>query len=103
MSRMTSQTASFTRRPAKCRLWIGERTAVVSTRIVWRLLIQSGQRHYSEMLSPESLPSERYLHVFRQACAANLQRMAGEEVMCYALGRIVAQVNRVCYAAGAFK
>lgn len=33
---------------------------------------------------------------------ANLSRMAGEEVMCYALGRLVAQVNRVCYAAGAF-
>lgn len=39
-------------------------------------LIQSGQRHYSEMLSPESLPSERYLNVFRVACEANLERMA---------------------------
>ena len=39
-------------------------------------LIQSGQRHYSEMLSPESLPSERYLDVFRAACSANLERMA---------------------------
>lgn len=33
---------------------------------------------------------------------ANLDRMPGEEVMCYALGRMVAQVNRICYAAGAF-
>ncbi|MES2259797.1 MAG: cysteine protease StiP family protein [Pseudomonadota bacterium] len=38
--------------------------------------IQSGRRHYSEMLSPETLPSEPYLRVFRAACAANLQRMA---------------------------
>lgn len=34
---------------------------------------------------------------------ADLGRMPGEEVMCYALGRLVAQVNRVCYAAGAFR
>ena len=39
-------------------------------------LIQSGQRHYSEMLSPESLPSPRYLDVFRSACASNGARMA---------------------------
>jgi hypothetical protein len=39
-------------------------------------LIQSGQRHYSEMLSPESLPSPRYLDVFRTACAINGERMA---------------------------
>ena len=51
-------------------------------------LIQSGQRHYSEMLSPESLPSERYLEVFRQACAANLERMAGD---CLVLATLIAQ------------
>jgi hypothetical protein len=51
-------------------------------------LIQSGQRHYSEMLSPESLPSERYLDVFREACAANLERMAGD---CLALAALIAQ------------
>lgn len=33
---------------------------------------------------------------------ANLAVMPGEEVMCYALGRLVAQLNLVCYAAGAF-
>jgi hypothetical protein len=33
---------------------------------------------------------------------ADLSRMSGEEVMCYALGRLVAQVNRICYAAGVF-
>ncbi len=31
---------------------------------------------------------------------ADLERMPGEEVMCYALGRLVAQLNRVLYAAG---
>ena len=51
-------------------------------------LIQSGQRHYSEMLSPESLPSERYLAVFREACAANLQRMAGD---CLDLAALIAE------------
>jgi hypothetical protein len=50
-------------------------------------LIQSGQRHYSEMLSPESLPSERYLQVFRAACAANTGRMAAD---CLALAALIA-------------
>lgn len=39
-------------------------------------LIQSGKRHYSEMLSPESLPSPEYLAVFEHAFTANRQRMA---------------------------
>jgi hypothetical protein len=39
-------------------------------------LIQSGQRHYSEMLSPEALPSPRYLDIFRSACEANRRQMA---------------------------
>ena len=51
-------------------------------------LIQSGQRHYSEMLSPESLPSARYLNVFREACAANLERMARD---CLHLAALIAQ------------
>jgi hypothetical protein len=51
-------------------------------------LIQSGQRHYSEMLSPEALPSERYLALFRAACAANLERMAGD---CLRLASLIAQ------------
>ena len=52
------------------------------------LLIQSGQRHYSEMLSPESLPSERYLTMFQQACDANFERMARD---CLALASLIAQ------------
>ena len=50
-------------------------------------LIQSGQRHYSEMLSPEALPSERYLNVFRQACDANMARMAAD---CMTLASLIA-------------
>jgi hypothetical protein len=34
---------------------------------------------------------------FRQA---NLHLMDGEEVMCHALGQLVKQVNRICYAEG---
>ncbi|MGZ8214645.1 MAG: cysteine protease StiP family protein [Methylosarcina sp.] len=40
-------------------------------------LIQSGQKHYSEMLSHESLPSEDYVRLFDQALELNGQRMAG--------------------------
>lgn len=50
-------------------------------------LIQSGQRHYSEMLSPESLPSPRYLDVFRTACAINGARMAQD---CLHLASLIA-------------
>jgi len=39
-------------------------------------LIQSGRRHYSEMLSHESLPSEAYLQLFHDAIALNGRRMA---------------------------
>lgn len=39
-------------------------------------LIQSGQRHYSEMLSPESLPSGRYMDIFQEVFAVNRRRMA---------------------------
>ena len=39
-------------------------------------LIQSGQRHYSEMLSRESLPTARYLEVFHRALATGLGQMA---------------------------
>ncbi len=34
-------------------------------------LIQSGQKHYSEMLSPEYQPSDRYLDIFHQSLRAN--------------------------------
>ncbi|WP_313705365.1 cysteine protease StiP family protein [Massilia sp.] len=51
-------------------------------------LIQSGQRHYSEMLSPERPPSARYVAVFDEACRANGERMARD---CLRLAQLVAQ------------
>ena len=51
-------------------------------------LIQSGRRHYSEMLSPERLPSRRYLAVFDDACRANGERMARD---CVRLAALIAQ------------
>ncbi|MEO8407432.1 MAG: cysteine protease StiP family protein [Oxalobacteraceae bacterium] len=50
-------------------------------------LIQSGARHYSEMLAPEALPSARYLKVFQDAFAANRQRMARD---CLSLAALIA-------------
>ena len=50
-------------------------------------LIQSGRRHYSQMLSPESAPSERYMRLFDQACAANNPRMARD---CLRLAGLIA-------------
>ncbi len=50
-------------------------------------LIQSGRRHYSEMLSPESLPSAAYLALFRAAFAANRGQMARD---CLRLAALIA-------------
>ncbi|THC44136.1 cysteine protease StiP domain-containing protein [Massilia sp. Mn16-1_5] len=50
-------------------------------------LIQSGRRHYSEMLSPERLPSARYLALFEQACRLNGERMARD---CLRLAQLIA-------------
>ena len=50
-------------------------------------LIQSGARHYSEMLSPEALPSPRYLAVFKAACEANRAQMARD---CLTLASLIA-------------
>jgi hypothetical protein len=50
-------------------------------------LIQSGRRHYSEMLSPERLPSARYLALFDAACRSNGERMARD---CLRLAGLIA-------------
>jgi len=50
-------------------------------------LIQSGQRHYSQMLSPESAPSARYMRLFDAACAVNNPRMAQD---CLRLAGLIA-------------
>ncbi|MCX7100818.1 MAG: tellurite-like stress resistance cysteine protease StiP, partial [Methylobacter sp.] len=39
-------------------------------------LIQSGKKHYSQLLTHESLPPEHYLPLFYQALALNQKRMA---------------------------
>lgn len=49
-------------------------------------LIQSGRRHYSEMLSPERLPSERYLDLFHQAHQRNRDQLAAD---CLRLARLL--------------
>jgi len=38
--------------------------------------IQSGRRHYSEMLAPEAIPSAAYLDLYRAALARNGDRLA---------------------------
>ncbi|MDB5667492.1 MAG: hypothetical protein JWL74_442 [Alphaproteobacteria bacterium] len=43
-------------------------------------LIQSGKRHYSEMLSPESPPGEDYLRLYEEALARNGARLAQDVV-----------------------
>ncbi len=47
-------------------------------------LIQSGARHYSEMLTPEKLPSPFYMKLFATALQRNAKRMATD---CLALAR----------------
>lgn len=43
-------------------------------------LIQSGQKHYSEMISEERRPDKRYMDLFEQACVSGRGRMACEIV-----------------------
>ncbi|MEO7692239.1 MAG: cysteine protease StiP family protein [Sphingomonas sp.] len=41
-------------------------------------LIQSGARHYSEMLSAEKLPDQRYMALYREALARNAGRLKAD-------------------------
>ncbi|EGF93717.1 conserved protein [Asticcacaulis biprosthecium C19] len=41
-------------------------------------LIQSGAKHYSEMLSPENVPDDRYMQLYRDALAHNAGRLKGD-------------------------
>ncbi len=43
-------------------------------------LIQSGERHYSEMLTPETLPSPAYLRLFRDLTETYARRLAEDVV-----------------------
>ena len=51
-------------------------------------LIQSGARHYSEMLTPETLPSPAYRALFERAHALNRERMARD---CLVLASLIAR------------
>jgi hypothetical protein len=41
-------------------------------------MIQSGQRHYSEMIGPEDAPTRERMKLFRECLASNGDRMAGD-------------------------
>ena len=49
-------------------------------------LIQAGLCHYSEMLTPEKLPTQRYLDLFYQAYELNKERMARD---CLILAKLI--------------
>lgn len=88
-----------------CRHWCGRQSGKTVARprgMVARIYLnaQALSKRPSEITSHECGHAAMVWARFRRA---NLQEMEGEEVMCYALGRLVAQVNRICYAAGAFE
>lgn len=55
--------------------------AMIDNTLEKERLIQSGARHYSEMLSPEKLPSARYRALFQEAYELNKVRMARDCVV----------------------
>lgn len=73
-------------------------------------VVRPGQlvaRMYLNVKDLRERPSEIVAHECGHAAmawaryrVANLNHMAGEEVMCHALGQLVKQVNRICYAHG---
>lgn len=58
-------------------------------------LIQRGQKHYSELLSEEHVPSDRYLNLFDDAVARNGARLA-HDVAVLADRLATAHPHRVC-------
>ena len=77
MSRLSTFSGSY--RPGEVEFLLTRLQAQEFTSVAEKeRLIQSGQRHYSQMLSPESLPSARYMAVFEDACRANNARMAAD-------------------------
>ncbi len=62
-------------------------------------LIQSGQRHYSELLTLEQVPNPRYLALFEALTARYARRLAAEimaRIMEQAFYDLDAPVARVC-------
>ena len=54
-------------------------------------LIQSGERHYSELLAPEMVPSAEYLELYQEALKRNKSRMAK------AIAALRSKVFRECF------
>ena len=84
------------------RSWTGKLTgwpAVRPTGIICRMYLneRSLRQRPSEIVAHECGHAAMAWARFQRA---NLHVMPGEEVMCYALGRLVRQVNAVCYAHG---
>jgi hypothetical protein len=61
---------------------------MIDSTIEKEYLIQSGKRHYSEMLTPEKLPSQQYRELFYQAHEMNSERMAQD---CLVLAKLIQQ------------
>lgn len=70
--------------------------------IIARMFLNTAdlRRHGMEIISHECAHAGMAWARLRRA---NLGRMAGEEVMCYATGRMAEQVNRVAQAAGVWR
>jgi hypothetical protein len=65
--------------PAEDVLFLLSRVRVAPTPIAEKeRLIQSGGAHYSEMISEERRPDERYLELFERACVPGVPRLATE-------------------------
>jgi hypothetical protein len=63
-------------RPEDVRILLQPMTMETVDVVTKEHLIQSGQCHYSEMLSRETQPSDRYLEIFHQTFALTRRRMA---------------------------
>jgi hypothetical protein len=55
-------------------------------------LIQSGQRHYSEMIGPEDAPSRQRMKLFRDSLTSNSERLA-QDLTVLAAGLATSAVN----------
>lgn len=76
---------------------IGGARTTINNGVVARMWLnrQDLAREPSEIVSHESAHAAMAWVRFR---GENLRNMRSEEVLCYAVGRLVAQINRVCYA-----
>jgi len=64
-------------RPDDCTFLLKPVVIVPTDVVAKERAIQSGRRHYSEMLSMEKTPDERYMHLFYRALEQNKAKFAG--------------------------